>query len=76
MPTIVFSRTTGVTHWEGRRIQLAQDDPWNAEDPFVRAHPEHFASRPLRIFGAAGLDVDVEQATAAPGEKRTTRRAK
>ena len=75
--SIKFARTTATltcTCHHGARI--AQDDPWNGDDPLVKAHPEHFADRPLRLFGERGADVDVEQATAAPGEKRTTRRPK
>lgn len=74
MANIVFSRVTGTAIWNGSRVRLAQDDPWNADDPFVKAHPEHFADRPLRIFGHAGADV--EDTSARPGEKRTTRRPK
>lgn len=71
-----FARTTGTALWNGQRVRIAQDDPWDADDPFVKAHPQHFADRPLRVFGHDGADIDVEQATANPGEKRTTRRPK
>lgn len=73
---VKFARTTGVTVFNGVRVRLAEDDPWDADDPFVVAHPEHFADRPLRTFGYSGASIDVEQASAAPGEKRNVRRAR
>jgi hypothetical protein len=51
---------------------------WPADDPVVLAHPEYFSPDPR--FGMsysvepAGYDAPVEQATAAPGEKRQVRR--
>ena len=53
---------------------------WPADDPIVRAHPGVFSSDPR--FGLnfsrepAGYDAPVEQATAAPGEKRNVVRPK
>lgn len=77
MPNIVFARVTGTASWNGQRIRLAEDDPWNADDPFVVAHPQHFRDLPLRLFGHQGAQLDViEQASAAPGEKRNVRRTK
>lgn len=43
-------------------------------DQVVRTRPELFASEPTLVVRAVG-DPPVEQATAAPGEKRSTRRA-
>lgn len=71
-----------VTDWHGDKVVLALDEPWHATDPFVKAHPELFTDDPRRVRGtpAAGPakrgKADAEAATSAPGEKRTTRRAK
>ena len=44
-------------------------------DEVVKARPELFASEPTLVVRAVGEPPPVEQATAAPGEKRSTRRA-
>lgn len=61
--------------YEGRlRVELHIDDVWDGDDPFVRTRPDLFSATPLRIHRTVPI-APVEQATAAPGEKRTTRRA-
>ncbi len=49
---------------------------WPADDPVVQAHPEAFSSDPRYGLSfsrePAGYDAPVEQATAAPGERRMT----
>ena len=51
---------------------------WHVDDPVVKAHPDLFSADPR--YGLAysvepdGWDAPVEQATAAPGERRQTRR--
>ena len=51
---------------------------WSADDPVVKAHPDLFSEDPR--WGLAysvepeGWDAPVEQATAAPGERRVVRR--
>jgi len=49
--------------------------PWPADDPLVRAYPWMFIpegeTRPAK---PAPESVPIEQATRAPGERRTTRR--
>ena len=45
----------------GQLVVLKANDPFDPKDPLVRAYPWAFES-------------DVEQATAAPGEKRNVRR--
>ena len=52
---------------------------WSADDPVVKAHPDLFSDDPR--WGMAysiepeGWNDPVEQATAAPGERRNVRRA-
>ena len=72
---LVFAAATCVVGFNGGRVNLSEDDAWDADDPFVKARPEFFRDRPKNVFGAAGrVAAPVEQASAAPGEKRTTRR--
>lgn len=60
---------------------------WSADDPVVRARPDLFSTDPRfgllysiepegygAPVGAVSADAPVEQATAAPGEKRQVRR--
>jgi hypothetical protein len=53
---------------------------WPADDPIVQAHPQAFSPDPRYGLSfsrqPAGYDAPVEQATAAPGEKRMTARPK
>lgn len=63
--------TTSVRH-AGSIIRIQEGDAWWADDPFVKAHANLFAAHPVRVFGERGRGV--ESATAAPGEKRATRR--
>lgn len=73
---IVFSivGSTSVGAPNGGVHRLNKGEPWDADDPVVLAHPELFSDSPLRVRTSTRGFVDVEQATAAPGEKRTTRR--
>lgn len=52
-------------------VTLREGDAWWASDPFVQARPEFFGPVPPKIRGEA----PVEQASKAPGEKRTVKRA-
>jgi hypothetical protein len=58
------------------RVRLKAGEPWWADDPFVLAHPEMFAPLPdVRVIrGQKMTGSTVEQATAAPGERRGIRR--
>lgn len=81
---LVFANCTAwVGIGDGRTVQIIQDEAWFAGDPVVKARPDLFndepsivrGTRPVPVETAAG-DAGVEQATAAPGEKRTrTKRA-
>jgi hypothetical protein len=68
---IKFARTTASVGYNGRLIRVVEDDAWLADDAFVRTHPELFGDSPRNLFTADGR---VEQATAAPGERRTSKR--
>jgi hypothetical protein len=77
-----YAVTNLVTEWHGDKVVLAADEPWHASDPFVKAHPDLFVDTPRVVRGYAERpaarrgQADAEAATAVPGEKRTTRRAK
>lgn len=54
-----------------RKIRLEIGDVWDAADPFVKAHPELFDVEPTKVNRSTpARNQRVEQATAAPGEKR------
>jgi hypothetical protein len=64
------------TTWVGEASQLIKDEAWDADDPIVQARPELFDDEPTVVRGVRKRPEGVEEATAAPGEKRTrTRRA-
>ena len=80
---VVYACTTSPVYVEGRVVAAGQH--WPADDPIVLAQPSLFtddprygltASRPVpEETEAPARETPVEQATAAPGEKRATRRA-
>lgn len=69
----VYANTDCVVRYGGGRVHLRKGEAWLASDPFVKARPEFFAKAPtvVKQSSAKGL---VEQATAAPGERRATKR--
>jgi hypothetical protein len=74
---VVYAKVnTVVTRASGVGITLSAGEHWPASDPVVKDYPDLFTSDPtevgLRI--SAPLEGDVEQATSAPGEKRSTRK--
>lgn len=71
----VHPKTTCVVAYKGERVRLNPNQTWYADDPFVKAHPGFFADDPVNVSRSSGYR-PVEQATAAPGEKRATRRSK
>jgi hypothetical protein len=80
IPTVYAVDTRVIPLETGGTVTVRKGTHWAAEDPFVRSHPELFSQDPR--YGMeytqepAGYgDPPVEQATAAPGERRNTRRA-
>jgi hypothetical protein len=77
---VVFATTTAtVTHPDGGTgFVVRKGSHWPAGDPVVAAHPDMFSDDPRYGMNysrePAGWDAPVEQATAAPGERRQTRR--
>ena len=60
----------------GRGVSVAKGDVFHASDPLVLAHPDLFSRIPPKVRATPGWspDVPVEQASAAPGEKRIVKR--
>lgn len=67
-----FANTTTSVRFNDKVVRIAQDDCWDADDPFVKARPELFSDAPTRVYGAAGAVVmaPVETASARPGGRR------
>lgn len=63
-------------HLIGRGILVVAGEAWDANDPLVKEHPDMFEEDPRRVRSSRTESGHVEQATAAPGEKRSTRRSK
>ncbi len=53
---------------------VVKGSAWYADCPLVEDHPDLFSSTPPEILPRGWKPAEVEQATAAPGEKRATRR--
>lgn len=73
--SLKFVKQSVSTVIDGRRVRLTKDDPWRSDDPVVKAAPHFFTDEPSQVFTSTpkvSAPV-VEQATAAPGEKRATR---
>lgn len=63
----------------GGRVMVRKGTHWPADDPVVKEHPGAFSADPRWGLQYSEEpqgwdDPPIEQATAAPGEKRTTRR--
>lgn len=72
-PDIVFAlRTVVISRPEVRHVTEGQ--AWYADHPVVKENPSLFAELPPEVH-PRGFEPVVEQATAAPGEKRTPVRA-
>lgn len=69
MKRVIEGQAAAVRHPEVPGMMIVPDPrvPYRDDDPLVVAYPWMF-------FSDADLDGEVEQATAAPGEKRSTRR--
>lgn len=74
---VVYATTTTIVALDGAQHRVQKGTHWPADDPIVVAQPSIFSADAryglLYTREPAGYN-DVEQATAAPGERRTTRR--
>lgn len=64
MPAIVFARRTASVG----RVHVNEGEAWAGDDPIVVANPDLFSQRPTKV--RRSVPAPVEQATAAPGERR------
>ena len=72
---IVYARDTLATGTaDGLTVSLVAGDPWDAADPLVRQRPELFGPEPPPQSIRRTAAPVIEQATAAPGERRNVRR--
>ena len=74
MSSITFAAITGSVRYGESTIRLVAGQPWDGDDPFVKQRPDLFDSTPSFVHRTAPTGVIVEQATRAPGERRTTKR--
>jgi hypothetical protein len=58
------------------RVKIGRGEARHDDDPVVLAYPELFTSVPPGLRTFPDWSPPVEQATAAPGERRSTRRVK
>ena len=72
--TVYASDTRRVSLEDGGFGVIQKGTHWSADDPIVVAHPDAFSRDPRYGLAysvePAGWDAPVEQATAAPGERR------
>lgn len=77
MSKLVFVKKSVSTFVDGARVRIVEGDVWAADDPVVKARPELFADEPEKVHRSietAARPRGVEQATAAPGERRAVKR--
>jgi hypothetical protein len=73
----VFARDTASVREPGSKYPTTvhKGTAWHADCPMVVEHPDLFSPDPPEVHPRGWKPAPVEQATAAPGEKRTVRRA-
>ncbi len=69
MSKYVFARADEIVLVNAVEVQLVAGRAYAADDPAVKVYPHLFAASPV-VYSSDGAVV--EQATAAPGEKRAT----
>lgn len=83
MDVVYASSSASVSHL-GAQVPVHKGQHWAAEDPLVQQYPHLFSHDPRyglcytrepAGYDAPPMDSPVETATAAPGERRSTRRS-
>lgn len=46
---IVYASEQRVIAWQGDRIALRPGEPWDGDDPLVKAHPGSFVAGPRQV---------------------------
>ncbi|HEY3485067.1 MAG TPA: hypothetical protein VGK49_06760 [Ilumatobacteraceae bacterium] len=75
MSGYVWAKGDAVVQINHIRAVITRGECRHDWDEVVKARPELFSDQPTLVVRAVGQPPEVEQATAAPGEKRATRRA-
>lgn len=78
MDVVYATQTCSVAMPHGGQKYVQEGSHWPADDPLVTAHPDLFSTDPapgLMFTRQPVPEPVVEQATAAPGERRQVRRA-
>lgn len=70
MQLVYANSNCSITNSHGVAYRLVAGEPWDADDPLVKHRPQFFTKQPVIVKTSAHGWVRVEQATAAPGEKR------
>ncbi len=72
----VFARATTSLSVPGQvwKFAVIENGAYWADHPAVVAHPSSFSPDPIVIHPHGWATVDVEQASASPGERRNARR--
>jgi hypothetical protein len=70
MSYVFAACTTAYAEPGAGKVYLTEGEPWVADDPFVLAHPDLFRADPKNPKRTVAPRPAVEQATAAPGERR------
>ena len=75
MRVVYAKQSVSVMMPEGYSVMVPLGTHWSADDPVVLANPDLFSDDPRHgVYGQPPAEPDAEQATAAPGERRNTRR--
>jgi hypothetical protein len=75
MSEFVFAAASVAVGSSGERVQVREGEIWWADSLEVQRHPDLFTTTPPpRFVRGTRPDAPVEQATAAPGERRGIRR--
>lgn len=56
--------------WGAGGVWVSKDEPWFADDPFVKDHPEMFSPIPPRVRSTTGREVSQESLAAEPARAR------
>ena len=73
---LVYALTTGtvVDPATGLKVRLTELEPWDANDPFVKARPDLFSDTPKTVRRTRKAETQVETASKAPGAKKAVKR--
>lgn len=71
-PTVAVAIQTANVTFRGERLHVQAGHAWDASDPLVREFPSLFSTDAKYLRRTEAV---VEAATAAPGERRGTRRS-